>query len=54
MDGLGPDGLVLRGKSADYMGVEGKLRYEARLQAAVEGGTVKVVDDELTSRARTP
>jgi alpha-L-fucosidase 2 len=48
MDGFGPDGLVLRGKSADYMGVEGKLRYEARLRASVEGGTVKVIDDELS------
>jgi len=47
MDGLGPDGLVLRGKSADYMGVEGKLRYEARLRASAEGGTIKVADDEL-------
>ena len=27
MDGDGPDGLVLRGRSADYMGVESKLRY---------------------------
>jgi len=48
MDGFGPDGLVLRGKSADYMGVEGKLRYEARLRATAAGGTVKVVDDELS------
>ena len=48
MDGFGPDGLVLRGKSADYMGVEGKLRYEARLRATADGGTVKVVDDEMT------
>ena len=48
MDGWGKDGLVLRGKSADYMGVEGKLRYEARLEAAVEGGTVKVDGDEMT------
>ncbi len=47
MDGVGPDGLVLRGKSADYMGVEGTLRYEARLRASAEGGTVQVVDDEL-------
>jgi len=47
MDGDGPDGLVLRGKSADYMGVEGKLRYEARLKAVVEGGAVSVVWDEL-------
>ncbi len=37
MDGDGADGLVLRGKSADYMGVEGKLRYETRLKAVVEG-----------------
>jgi len=47
MDGNGPDGLVLRGKSADYMGVEGRLRYEARLKAVVEGGAVSVVWDEL-------
>ncbi|OGD22773.1 MAG: alpha-L-fucosidase [Candidatus Aminicenantes bacterium RBG_13_64_14] len=47
MDGDGPAGLVLRGKSADYMGVEGKLRYEARLKAAAEGGAVSVDWDEL-------
>jgi alpha-L-fucosidase 2 len=47
MDGDGPDGLVLRGKSADYMGVEGKLRYEARLKAVAEGGAVSVDGDEL-------
>ena len=33
MDGLPPDGLVVRGKSADYMGITGRLRYEARLKA---------------------
>ncbi|HET6256066.1 MAG TPA: glycoside hydrolase family 95 protein [Puia sp.] len=48
MDGLGQDGLVLTGKSADYMGIEGKLRYEARLKAVPEGGTMKVKDDLLT------
>jgi alpha-L-fucosidase 2 len=47
MDGLPPDGLVLRGKSADYMGVEGKLRYEARLLARPEGGEMTVDWDEL-------
>ncbi len=47
MDGFGPDGLVVRGKSADYMGVEGKLRYEARLKAVVEGGALSVDWDEL-------
>ncbi len=41
MDPYGQDGLVLRGKSADYMGVEGKIRYEARIKAVAEGGSVK-------------
>ncbi|ULQ53064.1 glycoside hydrolase family 95 protein [Flavihumibacter fluvii] len=41
MDPYGKDGLVLTGKSADYMGIEGKLRYEARIKAVPEGGTMK-------------
>lgn len=41
MDALGSDQLVLTGKSADYMGIEGKLRYEARIKAFAEGGTVR-------------
>ena len=41
MDPYGTDGLVLTGKSADYMGVEGKLKYEARIIAIPEGGTFK-------------
>jgi alpha-L-fucosidase 2 len=48
MDGDGPDGLVVRGKSADYLGVEGKLRYEARLKAVPEGGALRVDWDELS------
>lgn len=40
MDPVGKDGLVVTGKSADYLGVEGKLRYEARLKAKAEGGTI--------------
>ena len=47
MDGAGSDGLMLRGKSADYMGIEGKLRYQARLRAVPTGGSIRVVDDEL-------
>jgi len=47
MDGT-PDGLKLTGKSADYMGVEGRLRYEARLRAVPEGGAMKVEGDLLT------
>ena len=41
MDPYGQDGLVLTGKSADYMGIAGKLRYEARVKAVPEGGTMK-------------
>jgi len=41
MDPYGNDGLVLTGKSADYMGVVGKIKYEARIKAVPEGGTMK-------------
>lgn len=47
MDGLGADRLILRGKSADHLGIEGKLRYEAQLMARADGGVLKVVDDHL-------
>ena len=47
MDALGKDGLVLTGKSADYMGIEGKLRYEARIKAVPEGGTVNTEGVDL-------
>ena len=47
MDGVAPDGLVIRGKSADYLGITGRLRYEARLKAVAEGGTMAVEEDEL-------
>jgi len=47
MDGYGKDGLILRGKSADYLGVEGKLRYQARLKAIPEGGSSTVNDTDL-------
>lgn len=41
MDPYGNDGLILTGKSADYMGVAGQLRYEARIKAVTDGGSVK-------------
>jgi alpha-L-fucosidase 2 len=48
MDGQGQDGLVLRGRSADYLGVAGKLRYEARLRTNATGGVVRVQGDVLS------
>ena len=41
MDKVGDNGLAVTGKSADYMGVEGKLRYEARVKVIPEGGSIK-------------
>ena len=42
MDGYGPDGLKLSGKSADYMGIKGQLKFEAILKAIPEGGKMFV------------
>ncbi|MFO1055090.1 MAG: glycoside hydrolase family 95 protein [Planctomycetota bacterium] len=53
MDADGPDSLVLRGKSADYLGVVGRLRYTARLKARLEGGTISAVGDRLVVRDAT-
>lgn len=50
MDSDGGDGLRLTGKSADYMGIEGKLRYQVRLRALPTGGSVKTTDEELIVR----
>ncbi len=50
MNGLGTDGLIVRGKSADYLGIRGALRYVSRLRAIPHGGTMTVVDDRLAVR----
>ena len=47
MDAYGKDGLILTGKSADYMGIEGKLKYEARIKAVTEGGTLNTEGVDL-------
>ena len=47
MDPLGDDGLLLTGKGADYLGIEGKIRYEARLKARVRGGRVRTAVKSL-------
>ena len=50
MDGAGRDGLVVRGKSADYLGVAGQLRYVSRLRAIPRGGEMRVADADLVVR----
>lgn len=47
MDGKGENELILTGKSADYLGIEGKLRYEARAQIHADGGTVERVGTRI-------
>jgi len=42
MDPVGNDGLAVTGKSADYMGIEGTLKYEARIKVVPEGGSIKI------------
>ena len=42
MDGIPPNDLRVTGKSSDYLGIEGRLRYEGRLRARVSGGTTEV------------
>ena len=51
MDAVGSDGLMINGKSADYLGIEGKLRYRAQLKAVPEGGTLQVKGTELIIEA---
>ncbi len=47
MDGEGNDKLVLTGKSADYMGVKGTLKYVAKLKADIQGGAIEVNDENM-------
>ncbi len=41
MDPVGSDGLAVTGKSADYLGIAGRLRYEGRLKVLADGGSVQ-------------
>lgn len=48
MDGIGNGQLRLTGKSADYLGIEGKLKYEAQIKAYPDGGSMEM-DDTILS-----
>ena len=47
MNAVGNNGLAVTGKSADYMGVEGKLKFEARIVVVPEGGNLKTEGVDL-------
>ena len=40
MDGAPPNALRLIGKNSDYLGIPGRLRYEAKILARASGGSV--------------
>jgi alpha-L-fucosidase 2 len=48
MDEVSGDGLMVNGKSADYMGIKGQIRYKAEIKALPQGGKMQVGDDFLT------
>lgn len=50
MGSSGNDELVLTGKSADYLGIKGQLRYECRTKAVAIGGSVTTRGDDLIVR----
>ncbi len=47
MNEFGEDQLRITGRSADYLGIEGKLKYDTRIRAVPEGGTMEVKDDKI-------
>jgi alpha-L-fucosidase 2 len=47
MDGAGYDGLMVNGRSADYLGIPGQMKYRTQLRAVPEGGEMKVEGAEL-------
>ena len=47
MDSEGDDGLTVKGKSADYMGIEGRLKYRVQLRAVTLGGTLETDNIDL-------
>ena len=50
MDDIAPNGLRISGKNSDYLGIAGKLTYEARLTARREGDRGTVTVDYRTLR----
>ena len=50
MDGVAPDGLRITGKNSDYLGIAGRLTYEARLKARADGARGTVAVDYRTLR----
>jgi alpha-L-fucosidase 2 len=50
MDRWGDDGLQVTGRSADYLGIEGKIQYRACVRVRHDGGSLGSDGTELTLR----
>jgi alpha-L-fucosidase 2 len=50
MDPVGKEGLMITGKSADYLGVKGALKYKVQLKALNKGGTIAFEDGDMVIR----
>ena len=48
MDRVDHNEVMVTGKCADYLGIVGRVRYDARLRAHAEGGSVHVDGTTLT------
>ena len=48
MDPLPPDGLILQGKNSTYLGIEGRLTYQARAKVVTKGGKIETGVKSLT------
>ncbi|MEO6916718.1 MAG: glycoside hydrolase family 95 protein [Chitinophagaceae bacterium] len=53
MTSAGNNTLILNGKSADYLGVKGQIKYEARLKAVCEEGSMTIDGDYLEVKNAT-
>jgi len=46
--GLEPDSLILRGKTATYLGIKGRVEYLVKAKVIPEGGKISICGDVLT------
>lgn len=53
VEALGSDTLVLRGRTATYLGIEGRVEYEARARVINEGGRIAFEGGEISVSGAT-
>lgn len=48
VSGVKPNGLVLKGKSSTYLGIEGRVKYVTGVKAVAQGGKMTLQEESLT------